>query len=378
MRITTELHDVFIFVKTMEWSQSTQGQKDPFTWFTESQLQSVFGNGSVPDWFHGIITRKTAEERLTEKPPGYFLIRVSESRVGYTLSYREDEHCRHFMIDVLENGQYIIVGDDRTHRSLQDLVDFHRRNPIMPFNQVLTVACGQSSADRIDYAELLFSQRPRSYSTSVLPNNLRQPNQSQPQPANELPPALPHRPNNLRNSALFLPNSQPNRLYPSLEEDLQHFAAPLPASPAPNVRKSSPWIQPPEVPLRNHVVQKQNLVCSRTTMVSDSSSTPSATERKLFTNIQSVKLQDLRPSVAVNLKSLKKKFQKKTSNPPENVYAEITQGPNDSSEVTENEYQEITGELTFRAPPQHHIDVKLNDQMLPQEYGSPPPFAPGY
>ncbi|XP_014862256.1 PREDICTED: hematopoietic SH2 domain-containing protein homolog [Poecilia mexicana] len=364
--------------KTMEWSQSTQGQKDPFTWFTESQLQSVFGNGSVPDWFHGIITRKTAEERLTEKPPGYFLIRVSESRVGYTLSYREDEHCRHFMIDVLENGQYIIVGDDRTHRSLQDLVDFHRRNPIMPFNQVLTVACGQSSADRIDYAELLFSQRPRSYSTSVLPNNLRQPNQSQPQPANELPPALPHRPNNLRNSALFLPNSQPNRLYPSLEEDLQHFAAPLPASPAPNVRKSSPWIQPPEVPLRNHVVQKQNLVCSRTTMVSDSSSTPSATERKLFTNIQSVKLQDLRPSVAVNLKSLKKKFQKKTSNPPENVYAEITQGPNDSSEVTENEYQEITGELTFRAPPQHHIDVKLNDQMLPQEYGSPPPFAPGY
>lgn len=148
--------------------------------------------------------------------------------------------------------------------------------------------------------------------------------------------------------------------------------------PAPNMRNSSPCIQPPEVPLRNHVVQKQNLVCSRTTSVSGSSSTPSATERKLFTNIQPVKLHDLRPSVAVNLKSLKKKFQKKMSNPQENVYAEITNGPNDSSEVIENEYQEITGELTFRVPPQHHTDVRLNDPMLPQEYRSPPPFAPGY
>ncbi|XP_023195054.1 hematopoietic SH2 domain-containing protein [Xiphophorus maculatus] len=362
----------------MEWSQATQGQQDPLTWFTESQLRSLFRNGSVPDWFHGIITRKTAEERLTLKPPGYFLIRVSESRVGYTLSYREDEHCRHFMIDVLEDGQYIILGENRTHRSLQDLVDFHCRNPIMPFNQVLTVACGKSSADRTDYAEILFSQRPRSYTTSLLPNNLRQSNPSHPQLADEIPPALPYRPNNLRNSVLFLPNSQPNKLYPSLEDDFQHFTSPLPASPAPNMRNSSPCIQPPEVPLRNHVVQKQNLVCSRTTSVSDSSSTPSATERKLFTNIQPVKLHDLRPSVAVNLKSLKKKFQKKMSNPQENVYAEITNGPNDSSEVIENEYQEITGELTFRVPPQHHTDVRLNDQMLPQEYRSPPPFAPGY
>lgn len=31
---------------------------------------------------------RTAEELLMAKPPGYFLIRVSESRIGYTLSYR--------------------------------------------------------------------------------------------------------------------------------------------------------------------------------------------------------------------------------------------------------------------------------------------------
>lgn len=116
------------------------------------------------------------------KPPGYFLIRVSESRIGYSLSYRQvfaglkgalfqslhsrpqstvespilfillniqsltlsaEDRCRHFMIDVLEDGHYTVVGESRRHRFLQDLVDFHRRAPIIPFNEVLTVACGQ-------------------------------------------------------------------------------------------------------------------------------------------------------------------------------------------------------------------------------------------
>lgn len=366
----------------MEWSQSAQGKQDPFTWFTESQLQSVFKNGSVPDWFHGIITRKTAEELLMFKPPGYFLIRVSESRIGYTLSYREDDRCRHFMIDVLEDGQYIIVGENRTHGSLQDLVDFHRRTPILPFNQVLTVACQESSEER-NYAELLFSQRPRSYTTSVLPNNLRQPTPSHPEPEVEIPPALPYRPNNLRNSTFILPNSQPNRLYPGLEESFHPVTAPPPASPAPKIRTrltadSSAWNQPPEVPVRNHVAQKQNLVCSRTTAVAESSPMPLATEKKPSANIQPIKFQELKPLVVTNLKSLKKKLQKKISNPQENVYAEITKGPDQGSEVMENEYQEIKGEHTFSGSPQYHTDVRLNKQMLPHEYRSPPPFAPGY
>lgn len=120
---------------------------------------------------------RMAEELLMPKPPGYFLIRVSESRIGYTLSYRwvfaviggavfytydhtlssalftllnvfsltpsAADRCRHFMIDLLVDGQYIIIGENRYHRCLQDLVDFHRRTPIMPYTEVLTVACGQ-------------------------------------------------------------------------------------------------------------------------------------------------------------------------------------------------------------------------------------------
>ena len=47
-----------LFPRMMEWSQSSQGQRDAFTWFTGSQLSSVIRNGVVPEWFHGIISRK--------------------------------------------------------------------------------------------------------------------------------------------------------------------------------------------------------------------------------------------------------------------------------------------------------------------------------
>lgn len=54
-----------------------------------------------------------------------------------------DDRCRHSMIDPLEDGHYMIVGENRRHRFLQDLVDFHCRTPIMPFSEVLTFTCGQ-------------------------------------------------------------------------------------------------------------------------------------------------------------------------------------------------------------------------------------------
>ncbi|KAK6320428.1 hypothetical protein J4Q44_G00095350 [Coregonus suidteri] len=93
---------------------------------------------------------------LFPETTGYFLIRVSESRIGYTLSYRATDRCRHFMIDVLKDNHYIIVGEDMRHRALQDLVNFHCTVPVMHFNELLTVACGQVSTDKANYAEPLF------------------------------------------------------------------------------------------------------------------------------------------------------------------------------------------------------------------------------
>ncbi|XP_061739225.1 hematopoietic SH2 domain-containing protein homolog [Nerophis ophidion] len=101
-------------------------------------------NGVVPEWFHGGITRKSAEELLTSKLPGCFLVRVSESRVGYTLSYRAQKRCRHFMIEA-KGDSFAVVGEHMSHPGLQQLVDFHRKIPIAPYTEVLTTPCGQTS-----------------------------------------------------------------------------------------------------------------------------------------------------------------------------------------------------------------------------------------
>ncbi|XP_041863225.1 hematopoietic SH2 domain-containing protein homolog isoform X2 [Melanotaenia boesemani] len=364
----------------MEWNQPVQGQHNAFIWFTKSQLQSVIRNGVVPEWFHGIIPRKTAEELLMPKPPGYFLIRVSESRIGYTLSCRDVDRCRHFMIDALEDGQYIVVGESRRHRFLQDLVDFHRRTPIIPFTQVLTVACGQLSNDKSDYAELLFPSRHPASDNDFLQNSSPPPSTSQPV-SEDSPPALPYRPNNLMDPKVLSPNSQPNRVYPCLEEEFGHVSSPLSAMAVPQARKknaviNSPSNQPPEVPSRRCVPQ-QNQACIRTASAPESPHRSRISEQSLSTTIQPVKNQEGKASVATNLKNFKKKFQKKTNTSQENTYSEINLEASDRSGDTENEYQEIREEQIFSAPPNYN-DNKATDQVLPYEYLPPPPFAPGY
>ena len=58
-------------------------------WFKATQSDAVRDSkGEVQMWFHGVITRRQAEQRLVDKPNGTFLIRVSESQFGYSLSFR--------------------------------------------------------------------------------------------------------------------------------------------------------------------------------------------------------------------------------------------------------------------------------------------------
>ncbi|XP_061153453.1 hematopoietic SH2 domain-containing protein homolog [Syngnathus typhle] len=121
-------------------SPSPQPQNN--TWFVASQSTWI-QNGVVPEWFYWRISRKAAEELLTPKPPGSFLIRISESRVGYALSYRAEGCFRHFMIEAKQDGTCAIVGEKRAHPSLHHLVDFHRKVPIAAHNELLTFSCAQ-------------------------------------------------------------------------------------------------------------------------------------------------------------------------------------------------------------------------------------------
>ncbi|XP_011613091.1 hematopoietic SH2 domain-containing protein homolog [Takifugu rubripes] len=289
----------------------------------QAQLRSSFSTGAIPDWFHGIITRKAAEELLAPRPRGCFLIRVSESRAGYTLSYRAEDRCKHFMIDVMEDGCFIIVGEKRRHQFLQDLVDFHRHTPITPSTEVLTLACRKKD-DSTHYAELLFPQRHRR-NAILPPNSSLLPSTSGPVPPEEVRPALPYRPNIPRNPEVQDPtSSHPDTPVPKPRN--RYFADNLQASSF------------PKLPVQNFVPQaKQNISLPPSPSVPTDLSFTSA-----YKNLAAKR------SAVSNLKILNKIF------------------PTDKFMATENKV--VKEEETLKGP----------DAGLPDEYRPPPPFAPGY
>ncbi|KAJ8408280.1 hypothetical protein AAFF_G00256940 [Aldrovandia affinis] len=330
-------------LRAMEEAQLRESHNAAMAWFSQFQLECVIRNGIIPEWFHGIISRKCAEEMLLPRPVGYFLIRVSESRIGYTLSYRAEDRCRHFMIDVLKNGQYNVVGENTNHRSLQDLVSFHRRVPILPFNELLTVACGQVSKDKADYAELLFSQR---------------------KPLTPTPPAL----------AVQGP-SMTNRVVP----------VPLPRKKFASVNTAVRRPQPPELPSRNSLPTRRE----------QTNSGPHQLSPPNLNCVAPAPNEQANPgmkSAVVSLMALKRKSQEKGGDGEEHVYTELSEA-NDTADSCndqlslpalegragkkvdcENVYQEMPVEKPIVEPNTsraHTVDS-------PEEYSNPPPFAPGY
>ncbi|XP_004715585.1 hematopoietic SH2 domain-containing protein [Echinops telfairi] len=122
-------------------------------WFVHTQVGQLAQDG-VPQWFHGAISREAAENLLEPQPPGSFLIRVSHSHVGYTLSYRAQNCCRHFMVKLREDGSVVIPGGGVAHASLHALVTFHQQKPMRPHGELLTRPCGQEDPTCVDYEDL--------------------------------------------------------------------------------------------------------------------------------------------------------------------------------------------------------------------------------
>ncbi|XP_077989266.1 myosin-IIIa-like [Glandiceps talaboti] len=184
-------------------------------WFKETQSAKLKETGGFAHWFHGVITRRESEQLLWNKPIGCFLIRVSESRFGYSLSFRVKERCKHFMIDQTPSGKYVVVGEPRVHKSLEQLVQFHKKTPISPFGDLLTEPCGQREGE-VDYAELL-------------DGSIR------------MPPKRPPPPDKSR------PTSSANRLHPNLQvPSTNSTAPPLPdRNKSPRAVRKGPAPQPP-------------------------------------------------------------------------------------------------------------------------------------
>ncbi|KAM7414607.1 hypothetical protein PAMA_019428 [Pampus argenteus] len=110
-------------------------------WFIETQVPLIVQNGFFPTWFLGFISRKDAEEKLRGKEPGSFLIRLSDKAIGYILSYRGRDRCRHFVIIQSESGQFVVSGDTERHDTVSDLIEYYKISPIEPFGEYLTSSC---------------------------------------------------------------------------------------------------------------------------------------------------------------------------------------------------------------------------------------------
>ncbi|XP_041758280.1 SH2 domain-containing protein 2A isoform X2 [Coregonus clupeaformis] len=118
-------------------------------WFERTQLPRLRRPGRpMPHWLHGFATRREAEELLKDKQQGCFLLRLSESKIGFVLSYRGMDRCRHFIIEEEEGGRgscYLIAGEESRHKSLQELVSYYTQYPVGPFNEILTIPFDESS-----------------------------------------------------------------------------------------------------------------------------------------------------------------------------------------------------------------------------------------
>ncbi|KAI5087145.1 hypothetical protein C0J45_22544 [Silurus meridionalis] len=127
-------------------AQTPSLQAHNLLWFQRTQLPRL--QKPVPSWLHGFATRREAEQLLQEKQQGCFLLRLSESKVGFVLSYRGVDKCRHFIIEEEfdasgTKGQYVIAGETSKHSSLEELINYYTHNPVGPFNETLTVPCVQ-------------------------------------------------------------------------------------------------------------------------------------------------------------------------------------------------------------------------------------------
>ncbi|XP_056317495.1 hematopoietic SH2 domain-containing protein [Danio aesculapii] len=123
----------------MEGFTMEGGQREQILqWFVETQAMFILSDGNFPPWFQGFISRQEAEDQLRDRDVGCFLIRLSEKAIGYILSYKGQDRCRHFVINQTKTGLFVVSGDSTTHNSLAELIDHFKITPIQPFGEYLT------------------------------------------------------------------------------------------------------------------------------------------------------------------------------------------------------------------------------------------------
>lgn len=131
------------------------GRRQSIKWVEEQKEQGECdgnGLGGFAEWFAGVMSRGDAEAMLKKQPMGTFLIRVSETRFGYSLSATGDGRIKHFMVDqVKDTGKYVVVGNTHKFDSLDDLIGHHKKYALTDDGFKLVKPCPQSAANLDDF-----------------------------------------------------------------------------------------------------------------------------------------------------------------------------------------------------------------------------------
>lgn len=94
--------------------------------------------GKLPTCYCGCISRSDSEKILQPEPPGTYLLRVSETRSGYTLSLRTINRCKHFAIEQHPvTDKFVVVGEKPKFQNFNDLIRFYKVHPISPHGDLL-------------------------------------------------------------------------------------------------------------------------------------------------------------------------------------------------------------------------------------------------
>ncbi|KAG8594330.1 hypothetical protein GDO81_001151 [Engystomops pustulosus] len=299
--------------------------KPSVKWFIETQSEWFLRNG-IPEWFHGVITRK-AQDRF-----------------------------RHFMIDVLQAQQCILSGDTRIHNTLEDLVNFHTQHPLYPYNEILTLPCGQKTESCADYEELFEngSTLPQPFSgveNSPIDMALTP---SQPVGTN-VPPVPPRRMQSSvsLNSQIMIPPcdlTKGNRLYPLLPTEGQMpYGVPVNTGVHRSITKS----QSVDLPYPN-TTHSSNWPNKEGEKLGNASKKPLKTYKTALNKAVTFMKEG---ELALDLKKM------------ENTMAAQMEKVRDSFGRIGH-----TGQKNPSPPsqPRHH------QPSVPEEYRAPPPFAPGF
>ncbi len=121
---------VLSFNKSREWCEARQlnGSRAGETGWVPSNYVSAVESLSAHAWFHGPVSRNTAEYLLSSGINGSFLVRESETSCGQrSISVRFEGRVYHYRVQCEEDDAlpcYFVTPESR-FRSLAELVEHH-------------------------------------------------------------------------------------------------------------------------------------------------------------------------------------------------------------------------------------------------------------